>query len=290
VDDKFSFFEQCQKFGLPTVDVLGVFMGGTVEHWYGSSADELPECDLIFKPTDTACGRGVERWNYDAQKVTWNRGKCEYDRRAFLDYCCRTAQSKRYILQPRALNHPSLVALAPKGLCTARIVTYRRPDGESGILFSCLRMPTGGESVDNFAAGGIAAPLNLETGILGHAVAKDPTRGTFERHPDSAAPILGRAVPFTREAVELVMQAHDHFNWIPFIGWDVVITEEGPVLLEANPQWCFELTQIVLGKPLGETVYPEVFLEHLTAQQSNHLQQSCRRKIAAEDRSVVATT
>ena len=42
-------------------------------------------------------------------------------------------------------------------------------------------MPTGGKSVDNFDAGGVAAPVDAVTGVMGAAVAKDPTRGRFER-------------------------------------------------------------------------------------------------------------
>jgi hypothetical protein len=138
---------------------------------------------------------------------------------------------------------------------------------------ACIRMPTQGKGVDNFSAEGIATTIDLQTGLLGTAVAKDPTRGVFDRHPDSDAPISGFRLPFTSEACELTLKAHACFPWVPFVGWDVVITEEGPVLLEANPEWGCDVVQITMDKPLGETIYPELYLEHLAAQDAGRVNQ-----------------
>ena len=35
------------------------------------------------------------------------------------------------------------------------------------------------------------------------------------------------------------------------------------LLLEANPDWGIEIAQIILDGPLTETVYPDVYFEHL---------------------------
>jgi hypothetical protein len=123
-------------------------------------------------------------------------------------------------------------------------------------------MPTGGARVDNFAANGIAAPVDLETGRVGKAVAKDPRRGSFAAHPDSGGAIEGIVVPCWEEACALATRAHGAFPWLPTVGWDVVVTPGGPIVLEANPNWCVELAQIPSGRPLGETAYPAVYLAH----------------------------
>ena len=127
-------------------------------------------------------------------------------------------------------------------------------------------MPTGKSLVDNFEAGGIAAPIDLETGTLGTAVAKNPCRYNLTHHPDSGAPIDGFVMPFFRESLQAALTAHACFPWVPFVGWDVVVTNHGPQLLEANPDWGVELAQIVTDVPLGKTRYPEIYLEHLDAQ------------------------
>ena len=263
--DKESFFEHGRRFGLPVVPTIASFSHGELRHWYAGTAGELPAQDLVLKPVDQACGHGFQRWNYDSHEKAWRRGTACLQQAEFLACCASAATRHCHILQPRLSNHPALAGLAGQGLSTLRIVTFRRPSGASGVLLTCLRMPTGSSDVDNFEAGGLAAPFDPSTGVLGRAVAKDPLRGEFVCHPDSGAPIAGITVPYVSEAIAVTLRAHACFPWVPFVGWDVVIAAQGPLLLEANPDWCVELAQVATGVPLGDTCYPEIYFEHLNA-------------------------
>src|SRR5690606_13381552 len=118
-----------------------------------------------------------------------------------------------------------------------RLVTYRRLDTPAAPLMAAFRMPTGDGMVDNFNAGGIAAPVDLATGEMGRAVARHLTGGAFDVHPTSGAPITGVRLPKWSDALALGLRAHDAFPRMPFVGWDVVITAGKPLLLEANPTW-----------------------------------------------------
>jgi hypothetical protein len=249
------------------VPAIATFDRGEILAWHDGPVGELPACDLVLKPTDLACGRGFQRWSYDAQTERWQRDGQSLDAATFVRYCCATAASHTHVLQARLQNHRELRPLSSKGLSTVRVVTYRRPAGECGVLLACLRMPTGSMHVDNFEAGGIAAPIDLETGRLGVAVAKNPVRGRFSHHPDSGAPIEGTLVPDLEKALAITRNAHQCYGWMPFVGWDVVLTDDGPVLLEANPDWCVELAQIAMARPLSDTIYPAVYLEHLAVRQ-----------------------
>jgi hypothetical protein len=264
--NKRQFLEQCRSLHLPTADAVAVFEGGS-ETWYAGDMERLPSTDLVLKPVDLACGRGFELWKYDVDGQRWRHGECELDAVALIEHCRSSGRSRGYILQARLRSHPALAKLSGDGLCTIRIVTYRRRNGAAGVLLACLRMPTSGSHVDNFEAGGLAASIDLETGRLGTARTKDPCRGEFTSHPDSMAAIAGQTVPYFKEAIDLALRAHASFDWAPFVGWDVVVSSHGPLLLEANPDWCVELAQIASGRPLGETIYPEVFLEHLSSRE-----------------------
>jgi len=266
---KESFFEHGVQRGLPVAEVIALFADGRLHTWYRGEAERLPQRDLVLKPVDAACGHGFQLWAYLPAPDRWRRGERDLDADAFLQMCCDAAGHHRHILQKRLVNHPHLQSLSGRGLSTIRVVTYRRVSGQQGVLLACLRMPTGSSFVDNFEAGGIAAPIDLATGVLGAAVGKDPARGQFTHHPDSGAPIAGLLTPCFNEALATTLAAHAAFDWVPFVGWDVVITPDGPVLLEANPDWCVELAQIACGRPLGNTVFPEVYLEHLERQTGN---------------------
>lgn len=102
---------------------------------------------------------------------------------------------------------------------------------------AALRMPAGKVVVDNFAAGGLASPINARTGELGTAVYKDPRLPSTDMHPDSGHRITGQTLPFWKESLALCQKAHEMFREIATVGWDVAVTDEGPKLLEANPVW-----------------------------------------------------
>ncbi len=263
--DKELFFAHGLDHGLPVVPAVAIFGNGALKQWYASPSEVLPEADLVLKPVDNGGGNGFQLWTFDAGSKTWRRGGDALDASQFLEHCARCSALHRHVLQRRLRNHPELSGLSGKGLSTLRIVTYRRVDGTAGTIVECLRMPTGQSVIDNFDAGGITAPITSSSGTLGAAVAKDPRPGPFSRHPDSNAPIEGNVVPHYAAARALALRAHACFPWVPFVGWDVVVTPDGPVLLEANPDFGVEHSQISMGRPLGETVYPEVYFEYLAA-------------------------
>jgi glutathione synthase/RimK-type ligase-like ATP-grasp enzyme len=60
-------------------------------------------------------------------------------------------------------------------------------------------------------------------------------------------------IPFIKESVKLCINAHRllYFNFI--IGWDVAITDEGPMIVEANEKPGLNIAQCIDGG-LGEKI------------------------------------
>jgi hypothetical protein len=111
--------------------------------------------------------------------------------------------------------------LSSGGLCTLRIATCRNSAGVIKLLPRIIRMPFGGKVVDNFARGGLAAPIDINTkSIRARATRKDPIAGvvSVERHPDTQATF---AIPYWSEAVALAKRAHQAFPSMAFVGWDI---------------------------------------------------------------------
>jgi hypothetical protein len=51
------------------------------------------------------------------------------------------------------------------------------------------------------------------------------------------ARIEGHGRPYFHRAVDLVTALHTYLYGIHSIGWDIEITEEGPVMIEGNDDW-----------------------------------------------------
>src|SRR5258706_15962453 len=123
-------------------------------------------------------------------------------------------------------------------------------------------MPQGTLIADNFAAGGLAAPVDLAEGILGIARQKSRPFVPITVHPDSGHMIEGSTVPFWQAALDLAVNAHLEFREMPSVGWDIAIAEDGPVLVEGNGVWCVDLAQIAHQRPLSDTAGADCLLAH----------------------------
>ena len=264
--DKRAFEAWCTEHGLPTVPTLVEAEGGRVLR---APSGGLPPIDLFSKPANSQGGDGAARWTH-AGNGRWLGGDgLSYDREALLAEIARMSSGagRPILLQPVLRNAASLGCLTPGGLCTARVVTMRRPGGEPELLYAVYRMPVGQSVADNFDQGGLAAPIDLASGRLGAAVRKHPgyLAAPIERHPATGAAIEGHQLPHWAEVRSLVLKGHRAIAWkgVPFIGWDVALLDDGPVLLEGNNIPCSTLAQMPSGVPLGETGFVSCLNAHI---------------------------
>ena len=233
--DKRRFYAECRRHQLATATILAEFDAGRVAAWYGDDA-LLPRNDLFSKEARGLRGEGATLWMYVSGEDAWRAADGPLMKDAELVvYLGKCSEGKALILQPRILNHPALTTLSSGALCTVRMMTCRTFSGGPGLLASVLRMPVEHPSVDNYAQGGLASPVDAN-GILGPAVTKRLPEATVrvEQHPWTGHRIVGTQLPFWDDAVKLALAAHAAFPQYPSIGWGVAIAPNGPTLIEAN--------------------------------------------------------
>ncbi len=149
------------------------------------------------------------------------------------------AQNRPLIIERGLVQHPHQGALYPDSVNTLRILTMLdvRNGGDPFIAAAVQRIGSRrSEPADNWTRGGLSAPVDLATGELGRAT-RLPDRDTkewFDHHPDTGAPIRGEVVPYWQEVYDLVMHSAKVLSFMEYIGWDIVVTPSGPVVLEAN--------------------------------------------------------
>lgn len=101
--------------------------------------------------------------------------------------------------------------------------------------------------LDNLSGGGVATGITDEGALKPFAYYADPTKAALREHPDTGVIFSGREIPYFREAVNLAYKAHALFPHTYSIGWDIAITSNGPLIIEANVAWGFINIQIVNG-------------------------------------------
>lgn len=151
-----------------------------------------------------------------------------------------------YIIQDKLIQNDEMIKLGPNSINTIRIVTVNNGI-EIKVLAAVCRMGVN-SNVDNWATGGIAVNINIETGKLDQYGYYKPGKGTKTAvHPITKVKFEDFKIPYWEEVKETVTRAHNSLYGIHSIGWDVAITNEGPALIEGNDNWEISLNQISKG-------------------------------------------
>jgi hypothetical protein len=164
----------------------------------------------------------------------------EFKPSSLIDYM----EKKGYdLVEEYVVQHSSIMELSASGLNTVRIFTQIF-EGEVHFLGARFRISVN-SPVDNMGAGNLAAPVDMETGVVsGPGVYSDITKSDDEYHPVTGQRITGFALPFWEEVIDLSRRAALHTPENRSVGWDIAITENGPELIEGNHNWCKLLWQL----------------------------------------------
>lgn len=123
---------------------------------------------------------------------------------------------------------------------TIRFMTNLMPNGEVRIIATFIKIGRSGRCVDNAGGGGnVDAAIDIETGKLYNTIEFRGWRNhsRIDKHPDNGTPIEGVVIENWESIKQQVL---DFQRLIPFVkaaGWDVAITDEGPVVIEVNDMW-----------------------------------------------------
>ena len=145
----------------------------------------------------------------------------------------RLVKGGQLLIEEPIRQHPDMNKLCPDSVNTVRIVTLVTAQGAQ-MVYALVRMGMGGVCVDNVSSGGMYAPVN-EHGQLYRPAFCDKTGKYYERHPVTGTEITGFQIPLFDQALELCRTASRRVEaHLKYIGWDVAITPDGPVLVEGN--------------------------------------------------------
>lgn len=191
------------------------------------------EGPLFLKPRHGHGGQGsfaVSRvdgsWSVDG------RATPERELRARLS---RTLRHDDMIVQERLESAAPLEDLSSDARPPVlRIATACLPGGRPFIQSALLVIPVPGRSTRHFLDGAIHAPVDMATGRLAAGVSLRNPASAISRLGWNGAQLTGRDVPGFQAAAELASRAMSALPPLPLVHWDMVLTADGPVLLEGN--------------------------------------------------------
>lgn len=155
--------------------------------------------------------------------------------------------------------------LYPDAVSTLRILTcWDNTTEKAFIPIAIYRVATEMSApVDNWSAGGLSAEVDLTDGTLGKGV-RYPFSGSvqwYSSHPDTGTQIEGESLPHWEAIRDGVLELAEQYSHLPYLGWDVVPTEDGFKIIEAND--CTDVDLLQVHRPLlAEKQTREFFARH----------------------------
>ncbi len=211
----------------------------------------LKEGKLVIKPFAMGKGNGVHLLSSENDKLFIDSKECNKDELVhFLE------KRDDYIICEFMQQHGYSSEIYDKTVNTIRFITMRNTEThEFEVFFAVQRIGTSKTiPVDNGSKGGLVANIDLETGTLSEArCLKD--LGVFKVHPDSGNPIEGVQIPNWQDIKKQMLEVCKNIPYMDFIAWDLLVTDEGICVIEANTSSGVNIIQLWGGqrqKGLGD--------------------------------------
>jgi hypothetical protein len=202
---------------------------------------------IVIKPLERAFGEGILILSRNEDGLTIN-GK-EVDRGQLAELL---DQHPHRIVEEFVEQHEYARRIFPHATNTIRILTmYDREQKECFIAGCNHRFGTSHSApVDNSPPGGLWTSIDVDSGEIGPWIAYPEFYDVRwqANHPETGEEIQGIRVPRWEAIKAGVLEIANSVPFLPYVGWDVVVTDAGYKLLEGNHNPGITLLQT--GKPL----------------------------------------
>jgi len=257
LDDKYFFNLICKSHHLPVPKQWGLY-GNSMSFQQPQEILKLMKENsikkIVLKPRFGAYGAGIHFIKYNDIKGIDS---------------INIKGTDEYIIENAILQHSKMNKINPYSVNTIRIITIFNTDGDVEILGAILRTSASDLPVDNFTMGGVVIGINTETGKLkefgivkyfvkfeNSAISNTSGYISIKRqleekkkkklikegkllykHPITKISFKDFQLPFWDEVKSMGIQAQKLFNHVKSVGWDIAISDKGPVIIEANKFW-----------------------------------------------------
>lgn len=241
LSDKYVQKTLIHGFGLPTsklITSIGEIYEIRTQGQLNSFLDEV-NSDIALKPID---GAGGERILVLSRRLGhFLAGNKQYSNEMIWNHVRRNLKGG-FLVEERVKNAASLSTIYPLSLNTFRVVTIKTKDQIWHLGGCVLKFGSGGSQVDN-SEDDIQVAVD-ENGMTVSAYWRDKA---ITHHPDTGMPLVGIELEEYKEIIGLALKASEKFCFMGTIGWDIALSDRGPLIIEGNTKWSTEY-QIPMGR------------------------------------------
>lgn len=199
---------------------------------------------IIIKPVDGWEGDGVRLVDLSSHTQS-------------LEKVFEDLTSKPYMIEECIRQHKDMV-FGGHSVNTIRAYTaYDKKKKQAFIIKTVVRVGVGDSIVDNSHSGGCAYEVDSNLGVV-ISESYQADGGVNIIHPQTDICMLGQRIPHWEKVQSVCKQAAEMLPEVSYIGWDVAITEDGPILIEGNHDPDLDMVEFV-----GSYGYYNNIMSHL---------------------------
>ena len=268
--DKVLFAACCRREGLPVPQTLLDSGDGHDDVKWKVPRDHLDR-DLFCKLRSGRGAQGVLVFRHIAPGRYRDPKGEEIDLDTVWVWLQAASRAAPVIVQPRLRNHRELADLADQSLVTVRVLTCldseSRPVATHAFLRILSKLEPKWHRKDEYGV-----PIDLVSGRLG-AMTSDRLASCalrFSHHPVTGQAVEGRVLESWPAIQALAQDAHRAFPHRIVVGWDIAMTDDGPMLLEGNVNLDIMFAQRVHRQGIGRSALGPLLQHHLAVLARSH--------------------
>lgn len=184
---------------------------------------------IFVKPLYGKGGHGIYVFgrNNDGQYNTRNNNVFD---EIFLD---EIGRRNDYIIQAGIEQDIEMARIYPDSVNTFRIITENKNSYVRILYPVFFRVGRNGNQVDNYDKNGLLTTIEVDTGKMGD-YASSMHGEQFEKHPDTKFCFRGHRISRWKKVREFVAECAKKMPHFTYLGWDIALTSNGPLVVETN--------------------------------------------------------
>ncbi len=206
---------------------------------FSQFTDACPK--FIYKPLEGGQGNGIQ-----VLKNTGGGYKGLYER----------LKGAHGILEEWIQQHSKMQTLYPQAVNIVRVQTVY---AQNKCHFLCATLTAGYKNqIANASANSILALVDVKTGKV-FTDGCDYSNHVYINHPETGVYFKGFQILMWDQVLEMLQKAAARVPQIGYVGWDVAITENGPVIIEGNNDGGYvgyQLAELCNGRGQKELYQP----------------------------------